>query len=80
MNETQTIFVGILSFAVGWALAYFFKNMGKLLSRWGLIISYFAFPLIFVMLVMLAASISDLNNTIISLIFAAGFIVRMLKR
>ena len=80
MNETQTIFVDILGFAVGWALAYFSKNMGKLWNRWGLIISYFAFPLIIVMLVMLAASISDLNNAVISLIFATGFIVRMLKK
>jgi hypothetical protein len=79
MNETQWILFGIGSFAVGWAMAVFFKNMGRLFERWGLIISYFLFPLIIMYLLLSAEAVMQFKSITLSLIFAAGFFIRMFK-
>jgi len=76
MNETQWIFLAIGAFGVGYAIAYFFKNIGELWRRWGFF-SLFLFPVIVVLLIFGAAAIADLKDTVISLIFALGFVVRM---
>jgi len=79
MNETQWILFGISSFGVGWAMAAFFKNMGAIYERCGLIIAYFIFPLVIVFLLFSAEAIMQLNSVILSLVFASGFFIRMFK-
>ena len=80
MNETQWIFLGIASFGVGWAMAAFFKNMGNLFERWGLLIAYFIFPLVIMFLLLSAEAIMQFKSIVLSLIFAAGFFIRMFKK
>ena len=79
MNETQWIFWTIGAFSIGYAIAYFFKNIGELWSSWGFF-ALFLFPLIVILLIFGAATIADLKDTVISLIFASGFLVRMFKK
>lgn len=80
MNETAWIFASITAYGIGHAIAWFFKNVGNLLRRWGALIVYFAFPTITVTLISAAIYIAGLNSVIVSIIFALGFAVRMCKR
>lgn len=80
MNETEQIFTSFIAFGVGYAIAFFFKNMGRLWREWGAFIGIFTFPSIIIGLIMAAAMLADMRSAIISTIFAAGFIVRMGKR
>ncbi|MBF0264120.1 MAG: hypothetical protein HQL46_02530 [Gammaproteobacteria bacterium] len=79
MNETELVLYSILAYFNGYGIAWFFTNMGRLFTSWGLLGSYFLFPMIYVVLLFLAASIADLQNFIISTVFAIGFIVGMVK-
>ena len=79
MNETSLIFTGIIAFALGYGLGYFAKNIGNLARRWG-IFTVFLFPIIFIVLFGGAEVIYKMHNIILSLIFAGGFAVRMLRR
>ena len=80
MNETEWIFWGVFSLAIGYGIARFFKNIGRLYRKWGLLISYFAFPTILVMLLYSGAIIADFNNIVLSMVFAGGFLIGMVKR
>ena len=80
MNETEKIFLAIMAFGIGYAIAYFFKNMGKIWKKYGALIGILLFPAIIISLVMAAAQIGDMRDVFVSTIFAAGFVVRMVKR
>jgi len=80
MNDTEYVFMAIIAFGIGYGIAHFFKNIGKLWRKWGGIICYFAFPVIVYVLIGGAAMIADMRDVIISSIFAAGFVIRMIKR
>ncbi len=79
MNETEWIFTGIASFGLGYAIAYFFKNMGNLLRKWGWFLSYFLFPLIILFFLGSSAMLADLKDTVLSLLFGAGFLFKLLR-
>ena len=79
MNETQWILLIIGAFLLGYVTAYFFKNMGKLWQRWG-IFTLFLFPLIIMYLLLGGEAIANLKSAAISLVFALGFMIRMIKR
>jgi len=79
MNETQWILFAIGSFGIGWAMAVFFKNIGEMYARWGLLIAYFVFPLVIVFLIASAEAIMQMKSIVLSLVFALGFFIRMLK-
>ena len=70
MNETQFIFTMLAAFGLGWLTAYFFKNMGALSQRWGIIIAVLTFPLIIILLLATAEAIAHMKNVIISAAFA----------
>ncbi|MBL7005106.1 MAG: hypothetical protein ISR69_13900 [Gammaproteobacteria bacterium] len=80
MDNSNTIFMMIMAFVDGYAIAYATKNIGRIWNRWGGLISFIFFPALGTGLIFTAAIISDLNNNTISLIFALGFIIRMLKK
>lgn len=80
MNETAWIFTALGSFGVGYAIAHFFKNMGKIYRKWGGLIAYFVFPIIIMFLYLSAVMIADFKNAFLSVIFAGAFIVRFMKR
>ena len=79
MNETSLIFTGIIAFALGYGLGYFAKNIGDLARRWG-IFTVLLFPMIFIVLFGGAEAIYKMHNIVLSLIFAAGFAFRMIRR
>ncbi len=79
MNETAWIFTGIAGFGIGYGIAHFVKKMGELAERWGFFV-VILFPLIVIYFSFGAAWIADFRNTIISIIFALGFIIRMFKK
>jgi len=79
MNETEWIIIAIFAFAVGYGLAHFAKNIRRIFSDWGLF-SFFLIPIVVVFLFMGAAFIADLHSVWISLAFAAGFIIRMIRQ
>lgn len=75
MNETQWIFATIGSFLIGYLMAYFFKNIGKIYHRWGLVICYFLFPLIIVYLLLGAEFVMQMKSIFLSAVFAFGFFI-----
>lgn len=79
MNKTELIFTGIVAFALGYGLGYFAKHIGDLARRWG-IFTVFLFPIIFIVLLSGAEAICQRNNVLLSLIFAAGFVIKMVRR
>jgi len=79
MNETEMALYSILAFFNGYGIAYFFTNMGRLFNNWGLLGSYFLFPVIYIVLLYLAAAIADLQSFLFSTVFAIGFIIGMVK-
>ena len=79
MNETSLIFTGITAFALGYGLGYFAKNIGDLACKWGFF-TVFLFPIILIVLFGGAEAIYKMHNVVLSLIFAAGFTVRMIRR
>ena len=79
MNKTSLIFTGIIAFALGYGLGYFAKNIGDLARKWG-VFTVLLFPMIFIVLFGGAEAIYKMHNIILSLIFATGFAVRMLRR
>lgn len=80
MNETQQIFMSIFAFAVGYAIAFSAKNIGVYWERWGALVCIFVYPMVFVVLGLLAAMIADMNNNLLSIVFLAGFITRILMK
>jgi len=79
MNEPSLIFASIIAFALGYRLGYFAKNIGDLARRWG-IFTVLLFPMIFIVLFGGAEAIYKMHNILLSLIFAAGFAVRMIRK
>ncbi|MCW8830971.1 MAG: hypothetical protein OQK32_05550 [Gammaproteobacteria bacterium] len=79
MNETAWIFTGLVAFGVGYGLAHFVKRMGDLAERWGIFV-VFLFPIIIIYLTLAAAMLADLHNIVISLIFAGGFLIRIMRK
>ena len=78
MNETELVFYAIASFAIGYAIAYIFKNIGDLDRRYGIFAIFIIVPLI--VLIILAAAITDLHSVTLSLAMAIGFMFRLLKQ
>ena len=79
MNETEYVFMAIIAFGVGYATAYFYKNIGRLWRSWGLFVCYFLFPPIVIGLLVSAAVVADTKDAVISSMFAGGFVIRMVK-
>ena len=79
MNETQWLFTAIAAFAVGYGVAYLTKHIRQLANRWG-IFSILLIPAIIMTLFSGASMINEAKDIGLSLVFAAGFIVRMIKR
>lgn len=79
MNETAIIFYSMGSAWLGYVTAVFFKRMGGLWDQWGFF-AIFLFPMILYFLMIMGALVADIGNTIISIAYGAGFIVRILKR
>lgn len=76
MNETQWIFISIASFALGYFGGYIAKNIGRLIDRLGCVVAIF----LAIFLIVGAIQIMDLGSVIVSLIFAVGFLFKLLKR
>ena len=79
MNETAWIFTAIAAFGIGYGVAYFTKNIGRLSNAWG-IFSIILMPVIVIYLLVGAGMLADLKDVWLSLIFAGGFVFRMLKK
>ena len=79
MNETEQIFTHIFAFGLGYAIAFSVKNVGRIYKEWGLLISGLLFPSIAIGLIFAAAMIADKKSLILSSVFGAGFLIRMLK-
>ncbi|CAC9623823.1 hypothetical protein [uncultured Gammaproteobacteria bacterium] len=76
MNETQWIFIAIISFALGYFGGYIAKNIGRLIDKLGCMVAIFL-P---IFLIAGAVQIMDLGSVIISLMFAVGFLFKIFKR
>ena len=80
MNETEWIFTSIAAFGVGYGLAHFAKRLSDMVVRWGWLIAFCVVPMIAIILLFVAASITNLNSIAISLAMAMGFVIRILRR
>ncbi len=80
LNETAWILVAIAAYGIGRATAWFFKDMGKIVERWGGLIALLTFPSLFMLILAGGHYIAVLNNVAVSMIFALGFVIRLLKR
>ena len=79
MNETEWIFLAIAAFGVGYGIAYLTKNIGSMADKWG-IFSILLIPIIVIMLFGGAGMITEHKDIGLSLVFAGGFVFRMVKR
>ena len=80
MNDTETIFLSLLCFGGGYAIAFSAKNVGRIYRQWGLLLSYLFFPAIFFMMLYLALAIENEGNPLYSTLIGLGFLIRMVKK
>lgn len=79
LNETEWILLYAAAFCFGYFIAYFFKNLGKFWRKWH-ILAIGIIPAVLIYLIAGAAALADFQNITLSLTFAAGFALRMMKR
>jgi hypothetical protein len=79
MNATQWIFAVIGCFAIGYIIGAFFKNIGKVYDHLGIILSVLIIPFLVMYVLAGAEIVLNYNSAILSIVFAIGFIIRMVK-
>ncbi|CAC9621713.1 hypothetical protein [uncultured Gammaproteobacteria bacterium] len=78
MNETEIIFYAIISFAVGYYLAFIATSIGSLAKKYGFFV-IFVFPFI-ISALYYAEIITKYNSIVLSTALAIGFLIKLLRK